>query len=84
MNDIFTQVDVLVSPAAPGEAPEGLQATGDPVFGRSWSALATPGLTLPGATGPKGLPIGVLLCGAYGQDRRFLAAAHVLETLAMA
>ena len=84
LKDIFAQVDVLLSPAAPGEAPEGLQATGDPVFGRSWSALATPGLTLPGAIGPKGLPIGVLLCGAQTQDRQFLRAAQVLEALGRA
>ncbi|HEY7803745.1 MAG TPA: amidase [Orrella sp.] len=77
--DLFAQVDVLLSPAAPGEAPRGLQATGDPVFGRSWSALGTPGLTVPGATGPNGLPIGVLLCGALNQDRKFLAAAFALE-----
>lgn len=82
MKDIFRQFDVLISPAAPGEAPRGLAATGDPVFGRSWSALGTPGLTLPGATGPAGLPIGVLLCGAKGTDRAFLAAALELERLA--
>ncbi len=82
--DLFDQVDVLLSPAAPGEAPKGLSATGDPVFGRSWSALGTPGLTLPGAIGPNGLPIGVLLSGAYNQDRQFLAAALVLEQLGTA
>ena len=84
VKDLFAQVDVLLSPAAPGEAPKGLQATGDPVFGRSWSALGTPGLTLPGATGPNGLPIGVLLCGAYQQDRKFLAVALALEQLGRA
>jgi amidase len=77
--DIFRHVDVLLSPAAPGEAPKGLHATGDPVFGRGWSALRTPGLTLPGATGPNGLPIGVLLCGAQNNDRQFLAASLALE-----
>ena len=82
IRDVFRGVDVLLSPAAPGEAPEGLSATGDPVFGRSWSALRTPGLTLPGAVGPKGLPIGVLLCGPQGQDRAFLAAALAIEKLA--
>jgi Asp-tRNA(Asn)/Glu-tRNA(Gln) amidotransferase A subunit family amidase len=81
IRDIFRGVDVLLSPAAVGEAPEGLQATGDPVFGRAWTALRTPGLTIPGATGPKGLPIGVLLSGAQDNDAQFLLAAHVLEQL---
>ena len=78
---VFQDVDLLITPAAPGEAPEGLAATGNPIFGRSWIALGTPGLTLPTGTGPKGLPLGVLAVGAPGQDRAFLQAAHALEGL---
>ncbi len=81
LEEIFKQVDVLITPAAPGEAPEGIGATGDPIFGRTWIALGTPGLTLPGATGPRGLPLGVLAVGAPGRDREFLQAAWMLEQL---
>jgi len=42
LEDIFKDVDVLLSPAAAGEAPVGLEATGNPMFGRIWSALGNP------------------------------------------
>ena len=76
---IFKDVDVLLAPAAAGEAPVGLDATGNPMFGRIWSALGNPGLTLPYGHGSQGLPIGVLLAGASGQDRAFLQMAQTLE-----
>jgi len=79
LEDIFKDVDVLLSPAAAGEAPVGLEATGNPMFGRIWSALGNPGLTLPYGQGTQGLPIGVLLAGASGQDRAFLQMAQTLE-----
>lgn len=71
LEEIFKDVDVLLSPPAAGEAPEGLEATGDPMFGRIWSALGNPGLTLPYGHGATGMPIGVLLTGAKDQDRAF-------------
>jgi len=80
LEEIFREVDVLLSPPAAGEAPEGLEATGDPMFGRIWSALGNPGLTLPYGHGATGLPIGVLLTGARDQDRAFLHMAQTLET----
>ena len=79
LEEIFREVDVLLSPPAAGEAPEGLEATGDPMFGRIWSALGNPGLTLPYGHGATGLPIGVLLTGARDQDRAFLHMAQTLE-----
>ena len=79
LEEIFKDVDVLLSPPAAGEAPEGLEATGDPMFGRIWSALGNPGLTLPYGHGATGLPIGVLLTGARDQDRAFLHMAQTLE-----
>ena len=81
LEQIFRSVDVLLAPAAKGEAPYGLDATGDPVFGRIWSALGNPGLTLPAGLGPRGLPVGVLLTGPHDQDRAFLQAAQRLESL---
>jgi len=78
---IFNGVDLLLSPAAKGRAPEGLQATGDPIFGRIWSALGNPGLTLPWEKASAGLPLGVLLTGAYDKDKSFLQAAQRIESL---
>lgn len=70
---VFATHDVLLVPSAPGEAPEGLEATGSPIFNRMWTLLHTPAVTLPGHTGPQGLPVGVQVIGALGQDDRLLA-----------
>lgn len=58
---LFGDADVLVTPAAVGEAPASLEATGDARFNRLWTLLGCPALTVPGALGESGLPIGVQL-----------------------
>lgn len=74
-------IDILITPAAPDEAPEGLGLTGDPKFNRIWTALGVPVLTLPQCYGPRGLPIGIQLVGRQNQDRRLLEAAVEVESL---
>lgn len=73
--DVLGDLDVLLTPSAPGEAPEGLDATGDPVFSRVWTLLGAPSVNVPGLTGPSGLPVGVQAVGRPGDDRRVLAAS---------
>ena len=75
----FEQVDVLLTPAAVGEAPEGLGATGDPIFCRIWTLLGVPCLSLPVLKGPAGLPIGLQIVGRRGRDAELLAAAAWIE-----
>jgi Asp-tRNA(Asn)/Glu-tRNA(Gln) amidotransferase A subunit family amidase len=67
--------DALLVPAAPGEAPQGLAATGDPVFSRVWTLLGLPCVNVPGLLGPNGMPVGLQLVGHPGQERALLAAA---------
>ncbi|MDX2218122.1 MAG: amidase [Burkholderiales bacterium] len=59
--DAFAAVDVMLLPAAPGAAPAGLDATGDPVFNRASTALHLPALTLPHFKNAAGLPLGIQL-----------------------
>lgn len=73
--------DLLVAPAAVGEAPLGLTATGDPVFSRLWSLLRLPTITMPGFTGPNGLPVGIQLLAGLYEDERLLAHALWAEAL---
>ncbi len=40
-------LDVLLTPAAPGEPPPGLESTGDPVFNALWTGLHVPCITIP-------------------------------------
>lgn len=75
LKNLLGEYDALIAPSAPGEAPEGLAATGDPIFSRMWNMLHVPQIALPVGTGPANLPIGVQLIGAMGQDRALLAVA---------
>ena len=79
LTDLFISFDVLLAPSAPGEAPEGLDNTGNPLFSRMWTFLQAPSVNLPGHTGPNGLPVGVQVIGSYGQDDPLLAAAAWME-----
>ena len=72
---VFAAHDVLLVPSAPGEAPAGLGATGNPLFNRTWTLLHTPVINLPGLNGPQGLPVGVQAVGPLGGDDDLLAAA---------
>ncbi len=76
LNDIYTEYDVLVSPSAIGEAPSGLESTGDPIFGLTWTLMQGPAITLPVFTGPTGLPIGLQVTGPRGSDAKTLVAAE--------
>lgn len=75
VDQLFDKVDVLLTPSAPGEAPEGIAFTGDPVFNSIWTLAGTPCVTLPAGTGPRGLPLGVQLVGLRHADDRLLSAA---------
>jgi len=77
-SDVLDGLDVLLTPSAPGEAPEGLEATGDPVFNRMWTALGVPCISVPALTGPSGMPVGVQVVGRWGDDRRALAASAAI------
>ncbi len=72
--------DAILAPAAAGEAPEGLGATGNPVFSRVWTLLHLPTVTIPCGTGPKGLPVGVQLLGKLGDDERVFQIARWAES----
>jgi Asp-tRNA(Asn)/Glu-tRNA(Gln) amidotransferase A subunit family amidase len=73
--ELFRDADVLITPAVAGEAPEGLASTGDPRFARLWTLLGLPSISIPVATGPTGLPVGVQLIARTGRDAALLATA---------
>ena len=69
-------LDVLVTPSAPGQAPKGLEWTGDPAFNLIWTSLHVPCVTVPAGEGPDGLPLGIQVVGRRGDDRAVLAWAQ--------
>ncbi len=82
LTEIFDAYDAILTPAAPGVAPKGLAATGDPAFCTLWTLSGLPSLSLPLLAGESGLPLGVQLVGAAGHDARLLRTAGALiETL---
>ena len=76
--DVFDRYDALLTPAALGTAPAGLESTGDPLMCTLWTYLGMPALSLPLLKGANGLPLGVQLVGRRGDDARLLRTARWL------
>ncbi len=74
--DIFERCDAIVTPAAAGTAPKGLESTGDPAFCTLWTLCGMPAISLPLMRGSNGLPLGVQLVGRRGDDARLLRTAR--------
>ncbi|NMM10801.1 MAG: amidase [Polaromonas sp.] len=79
LDAVFESVDVLLAPSAEGEAPEGLDTTGNPIFNRLWTLLRNPCVHVPVGTGVHGMPVGVTVIGTRWADALTLSAAHTLE-----
>ena len=76
LDDAFVDFDILLVPSTPGEAPAGIETTGEAIFNRMWTALHVPAVTVPVFTGPAGLPIGAQLIGPFGMDHKTLVHAE--------
>jgi len=72
------EYDAILTPATRGEAPLGLDATGDPIFCSTWTYMGVPSLSLPLMEGENGMPIGVQLVAPRGDDARLLRTANWL------
>jgi Asp-tRNA(Asn)/Glu-tRNA(Gln) amidotransferase A subunit family amidase len=72
-------IDLLLTPSAPDEAPLGLASTGPSTFNRLWTLLGLPCISVPGAVGEHGCPMGLQLIAPFGADAALLGAAATLE-----
>jgi Asp-tRNA(Asn)/Glu-tRNA(Gln) amidotransferase A subunit family amidase len=72
---VLEGLDILLAPCVQGEAPVGLDSTGDPGFQAIWTILHVPTLCLPTHRGPNGLPVGIQLITRRHDDHRLLACA---------
>lgn len=79
LQQVFSVYDVLLTPAAIGEAPVGLNSTGDPLFNRIWTSLHLPCTTYPIGRGTHGLPLGAQVIGPIGGDDALIANAWWME-----
>lgn len=80
LDDVFRDIDVILTPVVTGEAPVGIDFTGNPVFGALWTGLHVPCLSIPGWTGPSGMPLAVQLVARRGDDLKLLHVAKWLES----
>jgi len=71
----FSDIDVILTAPAPGEAPLGLERTGNATFNLLWTYLWMPCVTLPFSRGPAGLPVGIQLVGRQHEDATLLDIA---------
>lgn len=71
-------LDVIVTPSTVGEAPVGLESTGDAVMNSMWTLLHVPCLAIPGHVGPNRLPVGVQIVGRRFSDAGLLAIAAAI------
>jgi Asp-tRNA(Asn)/Glu-tRNA(Gln) amidotransferase A subunit family amidase len=76
---VFAAYDVLLTPSAPGAAPEGLSSTGDPIFNGIWTLLGVPCITYPAGRSSKGLPLGVQVIGPVDSDERLIATTKWMQ-----
>jgi len=74
-NQFFHDYDAILTPSANGEAPRGLDSTGDPVFSTIWTFCGMPSITLPLLQGKNGLPVGVQLVSSLYDDERLFRNA---------
>ncbi len=75
---LYADFDVVLTPASPGEAPEGTYNTGNHIFNAIWTLLHVPCLGIPCTVGPLGLPVGIQIVAPRYGDARLLALGEAL------
>ncbi len=78
--DVLGECDVLLVPAATGEAPRGLDYSGDTSMNQVWTLMHGPAISVTGGYGPTGLPLALQAVGRIDDDARTLLAAHWIHT----
>jgi Asp-tRNA(Asn)/Glu-tRNA(Gln) amidotransferase A subunit family amidase len=79
LDDVLSEVDVLLTFSAPGAAPATLASTGSARFNRLWTLLGVPSVNVAGLTNAAGMPVGVQVIADFGRDANALAAARFVE-----
>jgi len=76
---LFREVDIVLTPSAPGAAPLGLETTGDPRFNKLWTLMGTPAINIVGFKDDAGMPLGIQAVARFGRDKTLLGVAAKLE-----
>jgi Asp-tRNA(Asn)/Glu-tRNA(Gln) amidotransferase A subunit family amidase len=73
-------VDVWLTPAAPGAAPRGIGSTGDPNMNLPWTHTGMPAISLPAGFSENALPLGIQLVARFDADEDLLGWAIAFES----
>ncbi|WP_315740645.1 MULTISPECIES: amidase [unclassified Bradyrhizobium] len=73
--------DAVLTLPAFGEAPRGLDWTGDAEYCAPWTFVGAPAVSLPAGFGNNGLPLGVQIAGPYRNDLHVLRVAKWAEAV---
>lgn len=76
IDGVLADYDILLTPVVAGEAPIGLESTGNAAFCAIWTTMHVPAMSLPLFTGPNGLPVGVQVVARRNADRSLFTAAQ--------
>lgn len=74
-------IDLWVTPAAPGPAPEGIKATGNPAMNMPWTNTGLPSISVPAGKADNGLPLGLQLIGPFMGDELLLSWSLDVEKI---
>jgi len=73
--------DAWICPPAPGPAPHGIHATGDPALNLPWTHAGMPAVTLPAGYAANGLPLGIQIIARLHEDEELLTWTRNLEPI---
>jgi Asp-tRNA(Asn)/Glu-tRNA(Gln) amidotransferase A subunit family amidase len=76
VDPVLREFDALLVPAASGEAPIGLNSTGNASFCAIWTTMHVPALTLPLFRGENGLPVGAQFVARRNADHQLMAVCR--------
>jgi Asp-tRNA(Asn)/Glu-tRNA(Gln) amidotransferase A subunit family amidase len=79
---LLEDCDVVISPGARGEAPRGIESTGDPVASVPWTLADLPTLSLPIGLGRNALPVGIQLTAPRFGEERLVTIGKWFESFA--
>lgn len=78
---LYDDVDIILTPSAPGVAPKGFATTGIATFNKLWTLMGSPCVNIPAFRNADNLPLGIQAIGKFGQDKRTLSIARALEAI---
>jgi aspartyl-tRNA(Asn)/glutamyl-tRNA(Gln) amidotransferase subunit A len=79
VEQMCSDVDVLLTPATPAPAPRDLTTTGDARFQSPWTYAGVPAIAIPSGQSQDGMPLGIQLIAPARQEARLLQAARWCE-----